>query len=113
MWTRPWQPGGSTVPRPLRPSTPEEWASSTIMMQLNFSARSHSAGSGAVSPSIENTPSVISSLWPGPVFGLFAKTLAIGNVLVLENFDGRSRKPAAIDDGGVIQFIGKNQIVFP
>ncbi len=49
---------------------------------------------------------------PGPVFSLPAQALAIGNIPVLENLNCRSRKPAAIDDGGVIQFIGKNQIVF-
>src|ERR1700730_3840585 len=65
MVARPRHPSSSTVPRPLRPSPPEECASSTIMMQLYFSARSHSAGSGAISPSIEKTPSVINNLWPG------------------------------------------------
>src|SRR5258708_15028186 len=34
------------------------------MMQLYFSARSQSAGSGAISPSIEKTPSVMISLCP-------------------------------------------------
>ena len=52
------------MPRPLRPNTPDECASSTIIMQLYFSAKSHNAGSGAMSPSIEKTPSVMISLWP-------------------------------------------------
>ncbi len=32
MSTRPWRSKWSTVPRPLRPRTPEAWASSTITM---------------------------------------------------------------------------------
>src|SRR6267378_883492 len=64
MCTRPWQFKWSTVPRPLRPSTPEACASSTIMMQLYFSARPQSSGSGAISPSIEKTPSVMISFFP-------------------------------------------------
>src|SRR5258708_1873121 len=44
MCTRPWQFKWSMVPRPLRPSTPDACASSTIMMQLYFSARSNFPG---------------------------------------------------------------------
>src|SRR2546429_2314724 len=36
-----------------------------ILVQLYFSARSQSCGSGAMSPSIEKTPSVIISFFPG------------------------------------------------
>jgi len=53
------------VPRPLRPNTPEAWASSTIMIAPYFSASSHNAGSGPMSPSMEKTPSVISNFFPG------------------------------------------------
>ena len=63
--TRPCTPKWSMVPRPLRPSTPEACASSTIMMAPYFSASAHSPGSGPISPSMEKTPSVISSLCPG------------------------------------------------
>ncbi len=38
--------------------------------------------------------------------------LAIGDVFVLENFDGGAREAAAVDDGGVVQFVGNDQIVF-
>ena len=48
----------------------------------------------------------------GPVFGFLAEALAIGDVPVLEHLDRGARKPAAVDDGCVIQFIGENQIVF-
>ena len=59
--TRPCRPKWSTVPAPPVPSTPEACASSIIMIAPCRSATSTSAGSGAMSPSIENTPSVISS----------------------------------------------------
>jgi hypothetical protein len=54
-------PKWATVPLPPGPSTPLAWASSIIMIAPCFSATSTRAGSGAMSPSIENTPSVISS----------------------------------------------------
>src|ERR1035437_3072227 len=53
------------VPRPLRPSTPEACASSTIIMAPWRSAASVKPGSAPMSPSMENTPSVINSLRPG------------------------------------------------
>ena len=63
--TLPCNPKWSTDPRPLRPSTPEAWASSTIMMAPYFSASAASLSTMPMSPSIEKTPSVITSLWPG------------------------------------------------
>src|SRR5665647_1818684 len=65
MSTRPSTPPWSMVPRPLRPSTPEACASSTIIMAPWRSAASVSPGSAPISPSMENTPSVINSLRPG------------------------------------------------
>src|ERR1700678_4401287 len=52
------------VPRPAFPNTPEECASSTIMMAPCRSAASANPGSGPMSPSIEKTPSEISSFLP-------------------------------------------------
>src|SRR3974390_500047 len=74
--TRPCTRKWSMVPRPLRPNTPEECASSTIMMAPYFSASSHRAGSGPMSPSIENTPSVISSFLPGSFLISFSSSSA-------------------------------------
>ena len=65
-----------------------ECASSTIMMQLYFSARSQSCGSGAMSPSIEKTPSVMSSFLPGQFSVSLQDALAIVHVFVSENLDG-------------------------
>src|ERR1700690_620062 len=51
-------------------------------------------------------------LFAVPRFGFFQDALAIGYVLVLENFDGGFREAAAVNDGGVIQLVGNDQIVF-
>src|ERR1019366_7970309 len=64
MCTRPSRPKWSMVPRPLRPSTPEACASSTIIMAPWRSAAAVKPGSAPMSPSMENTPSVINSLRP-------------------------------------------------
>src|SRR5690348_17686368 len=47
-----------------------------------------------------------------PVFGFFEDALAIGDVFVLENFYGGFGKAAAVDDGGVIEFVGDNEVFF-
>ena len=65
-----------------------------------------------MSPSMEKTPSVISSFLPFQSFVSLQDAFAIGGVLVLENFDGGARKAAAVNDGGVIQLVGNDQIVF-
>ena len=45
-----------------------------------------------------------------PVFGFLQHAFAIGGVLVFEDFDGGARKAAAVNDGGVIQLVGDDQI---
>jgi hypothetical protein len=50
------------VPPPCSPSTPTEWASSTITRAPNSSASATIAGSGAMSPSMEKMPSVTTSI---------------------------------------------------
>ena len=82
------------------------------MMQLYFSARPHNSGERR-DVAVHGEHAVGDQQFvAGPVFGFLAEALAIGDVLVLEHFDRRARKAAAIDDGGVIQLVGKNQIVF-
>lgn len=58
MSTRPYKPKWLVVPLPCSPSTPEACASSTITTASYFSANSTISGSGAISPSMLNTPSV-------------------------------------------------------
>ena len=96
--TRPCAWWWSTVPRPFVPNTPLACASSTIMIAPNSSARAQSAGNGATSPSMLNTPSVTSS--------------ARGrDVLVREDLDRRATQAAAVDDAGVIECVRDDDIV--
>ena len=104
-------PKWSTVPRPLRPSTPDECASSIIMMAPCRSAISTSAGSGAISPSIEKTPSVMRSLRPGLSAKIAQNLTGGGDVAVREDVDLGLGEPAAVDDAGVVQLVGDNVVV--
>ena len=45
-----------------------------------------------------------------PVFGFFENALAIGDILVLENFYGGFGEAAAVNDGGVVEFVGDDQV---
>ena len=56
--TRPITPWCSCVPRPLGPMNPTACESSTMTMASWRSASSQISASGAMYPSIENTPSV-------------------------------------------------------
>ena len=58
IWTRSVRPKWEGVPAPFLPRTPEAWASSTITKASWASARSWISGRGAMSPSMEKTPSV-------------------------------------------------------
>jgi hypothetical protein len=57
------------------------------MMQPYFSASSTNCGSGAMSPSMENTPSVISSLWHLRPCNFLQNLLASLHVFVRENLE--------------------------
>ena len=103
MSTRPCRPKWSTVPAPPVPRTPDACASSIIMIAPCRSATSTSAGSGAMSPSIENTPSVISSCRrPGLAVSAQERVGGVG-VLVREHLDLGAREPRAVDDRRVVQ----------
>jgi hypothetical protein len=75
-----------------------------------FGEASTSSGSGPISPSIENTPSVISSLRPGLTVELRQNAFRRGCVLVGKDVYLRARKAAAVDDAGVIQLVGNNVV---
>ena len=64
-----------------------------------------------MSPSMENTPSVISSLWPLAPSSSFRISAARAGILVREDVNLGSRQPAAVDDAGVIQRVG-NDVIF-
>lgn len=66
MSTRPCTPQCSGVPRPVFPTKPTAWLSSTITRALYLSARSHTPFKLQIMPSIENTPSVAISFTRAP-----------------------------------------------
>mmetsp|Transcript_3778 Transcript_3778/g.11053 ORF Transcript_3778/g.11053 Transcript_3778/m.11053 type:complete len:244 (-) Transcript_3778:475-1206(-) len=59
MSTRSSTPQSSGVPRPVAPRNPVAWHSSTKTCASYFFARAQISARGAMSPSIENTPSVM------------------------------------------------------
>ena len=97
--TRPCMPKWSTLPRPLRPSTPDACASSTIMMAPYFSASTASLSTGPMSPSIEKTPSVMTSFRPGSFWTSFSSSSQCSASLCRKTliFALESRAPSMID----------------
>ena len=73
--TRSSTPSSSQVPAPRAPSTPRAWASSTISRAPNRAHSSAISGSGATSPSIENTPSTTTRM-PPPSVGRPSRAVA-------------------------------------
>jgi len=59
-----------------------------------------------MSPSMENTPSVISSFLPGSSFTLASCSSAWRDVFVAEDQNLRPGQARAINDRGVIQSVG-------
>jgi hypothetical protein len=57
----PITPKCSCTPRPVLPMKPDAWLSSRNTIALYFSASATISSSGAKSPSIEKTPSVMTS----------------------------------------------------
>ena len=64
-----------------------------------------------MSPSIENTPSVISKFLAGLVFHAGQLLFGVGNVFVAEDQNLRLREPRAIDDRRMVQRIGDDEVV--
>ncbi len=74
--TRCMQPRILALPRPVVPTNPVAWLSSTMTSAPYFSARSQIASTRAMSPSIENTPSVaiMRSRLPGVALSLASRS---------------------------------------
>ena len=116
--TRPWSPKWSTEPRPFRPRTPDAWASSTKTAAPNSSAASTMPGSGAMSPSIENTPSVttrISRYGPPRRRGPFSRasrrtSRSAVDVRVRVDLARRLRQAHPVDDRGVVERVRDDQV---
>jgi len=49
---------------------------------------------------------------PGLVLDFFEKFFRVGNILVAEDFDLCAGETSAIDDGGVVQLVGDDEVFF-
>ena len=61
---------------------------------------------------MEKTPSVMTSLWPGSSASSCSSCFAVGDILVAEDLDRRPREPRAVDDAGVVQLVGEDEVLF-
>ena len=112
MSTRPCTLKWSTVPRPLRPRTPEACASSTIMMAPYFSARSHKRGQRA-DVAVHGKDAVgDEQLAAGLVLDAGELLLGVRDVFMAEDLDLGPGQTRAVDDGGVVQLVGDDEVVF-
>mmetsp|Transcript_25080 Transcript_25080/g.59765 ORF Transcript_25080/g.59765 Transcript_25080/m.59765 type:complete len:226 (-) Transcript_25080:512-1189(-) len=98
MSTSPWTPHSSSVPRPVGPRNPVAWHSSTNTSASCFLARRQISLSGAMSPSIENTPSVaIRRVLAEAASFSFASRSAMSRWLYLYREALHSRMPSIMD----------------
>ena len=106
--TSPLSPAAATVPRPPGPSAPVACASSTISRQPWRRASAASSASGATSPSIEKTPSVTISA--APLAGLAQPPGEVLDVAVAVDEGLGPGEPAAVDDAGVVELVGEDDL---
>ena len=102
------EPGGGDRAAAPGPTAPVACASSTISRAPWRRASSSSCGSGATSPSIEKTPSVTISAARPP-----ARSQPPGEVLdvaVAVDEGLGAREAAAVDDAGVVQLVGEDDL---
>ena len=109
--TSPSSPASATAPRPPGPSVPVPCASSTITRTSWWRASSTISSSGATSPSIENTPSVTISA--AAAVGVAQAPLEVVDVRVAVDERLRARQPAAVDDRGVVELVGEDDLAAP
>ena len=99
------------VPRPLRPSTPEECASSTIMMAPWFCGRLRQSGQRA-DIAIHGKNAVADQQFAaGHRIELGQHALGRGHVFMRKDVDLGAGEAAAVDDAGVVQLVG-NDVIF-
>ena len=82
------------------------------MMAPYFSARSASLSTGPMSPSMEKTPSVMRSLWPGSFWSSLQQLFGVGDIFVAEDFDLGAGEARAVDDAGVVELVGEDEVFF-
>ena len=108
--TRSSTPNSSAVPAPRAPSTPAPCASSTISRAPCARHRSAICGSGATSPSIENTPSTTTSTPPPSSRRALEHLLELVEPVVAERAQLGAREQAAVEDRGVVARVGDDRV---
>ena len=106
--TSPLSPAAATEPRPPGPTAPVACASSTISRQSWRRARRASSSSGATSPSIEKTPSV-TIREPRPAASRSPQARCSSVAVAVDEGLG-PREPAAVDDAGVVELVGEDDL---
>ncbi len=51
------------------------------------------------------------SFWPGSCCDFVQELFAVGDVLVAEDLDFGAREAGAVDDGGVVELVGEDEVV--
>ena len=92
----------SQAPAPRAPSTPTPWASSTISRAPCSRHSAAISGSGARSPSIENTPSTTTSTPPPSHSARCEHRLELVQPVVAEGADAGARHRHGVEDRGVV-----------
>ena len=100
----------SGVPRPPSPTKPVACESSTITSAPYFARGRRSRASRAITPSIENTPSVAMSLTRAPARFLQPR-LEFVEVVVGVAQALRLAEPDAVDDAGVVQRVADHRVL--
>ena len=98
------------MPAPRAPSTPAPWASSTISRAPWRSHSSQMSLSGAMSPSIEKTPSTTTSTPPPSPSRAPEHLLELLQPVVAEGAQLRAREQTAVEDRGVVAGVGDHGV---
>ena len=61
---------------------------------------------------MEKTPSVMRSLRPGSFCDFLEELFGVGDVFVAEDFDLGAGEAGAVDDAGVVELVGEDEVFF-
>ncbi len=100
--TSPATPNSSQAPVPVSPSTPTPWASSTSSRAPCSRHSATMSGSGARSPSIENTPSTTTSTPPPSSAERSSIFCQLVELVVAEGPDAGAGHHHRVEDRGVV-----------
>ena len=108
--TRSSTPRSSETPAPRAPSTPAPWASSTIRRAPWREHSSQISRSGAMSPSIEKTPSTTTSTPPPSDWARSSIFSSLSRRLWRKRAQLRAREQAAVEDRGVVAGVDDHRV---